>query len=262
MTAPVLAAKDVSKTFMSAGRRIVALDRVSLSVAEGETLGLVGPSGCGKSTLARVLLRLIEPDSGRVDFAGTDFTALRGSQLRRMRAHIQMVFQDPLAAFNPRATVARVLDDPLRIHAVAPRAERPKAIAALLERVGLSPDLAPRPVHAISGGQRQRLAIARALATRPRLIVFDEAVSALDVVVRGHILDLIVSIQREHGLACLFISHDLAVVRAVSHRIAVMAEGRIVEQGPADEIIENPRSATARALVDAVPRFAFGAREA
>lgn len=262
MTAPLLAAHGLSKTFVSGSRRVVALDDVSLSLAPGETLGLVGPSGCGKSTLARVLLRLVEPDAGRVDFAGTDWTALAGEPLRRMRGRIQMVFQDPLAAFNPRATVARALGDPLRIHGVVPRNERPAAIAALLERVGLSPELATRPVHAISGGQRQRLAIARALATRPELIVFDEAVSALDVAVRGRILDLIVSLQRERGLSCLFISHDLAVVRAVSHRIAVMEAGRIVEQGPAGAVVAAPRSAVAQALVAATPRFAFGRGQA
>ena len=266
MTAPLLAAQGLKKTFVSGGvsggRRVAALDDVTLSIAPGETLGLVGPSGCGKSTLARVLLRLTEPDAGRIEFSGVDWTRLRGAPLRRMRGRIQMVFQDPLAAFNPRATVARVLDDPLRIHGLVPRGARPAAIAALLERVGLSPDLGPRPVHAVSGGQRQRLAIARALATRPELIVFDEPVSALDVAVRGRILELIVALQREQGVACLFISHDLAVVRAVSHRIAVMEAGRIVEEGPAGAVVASPRSAVARALVAAAPRFAFGPGEA
>ena len=260
MTAPLLAAHGLSKTFVSEGRRVAALDDVSLAVAPGETLGLVGPSGSGKSTLARVLLRLIEPDAGRIDFAGTAFSTLRGEALRRMRRRIQMVFQDPLAAFNPRATVADALGDPLRIHGLATRSERPAAIAALLERVGLSPDLATRPVHAVSGGQRQRVAIARALAGRPELIVLDEAVSALDVAVRNRILDLLVSLQREHGIAYLFVSHDLAVVRAVSHRIAVMDGGRIVEEGPAGAVVAAPRSPTGRALVAAVPRFAFAGR--
>jgi len=260
VTAPLLAAHGLSKTFVSEGRRVAALDDVSLAVAPGETLGLVGPSGSGKSTLARVLLRLIEPDAGRIDFAGTAFSTLRGEALRRMRRRIQMVFQDPLAAFNPRATVADALGDPLRIHGLATRSERPAAIAALLERVGLSPDLATRPVHAVSGGQRQRVAIARALAGRPELIVLDEAVSALDVAVRNRILDLLVSLQREHGIAYLFVSHDLAVVRAVSHRIAVMDGGRIVEEGPAGAVVAAPRSPTGRALVAAVPRFAFAGR--
>jgi len=258
MSAPLLAAHGLSKTFVAGGRRAVALDNVSLSVAPGETLGLVGPSGCGKSTLARVLLRLTEPDEGRIDFAGVELSALKGERLRRMRPRIQMVFQDPLSAFNPRATVADAVGDPLRIHRLVPRRERPAAVAALLERVGLSAGLAGRPVHAVSGGQRQRVAIARALATRPELIVLDEAVSALDVTVRGRILDLLVSLQRERGIACLFISHDLAVVRAVSHRIAVMDGGRIVEEGPARQVVAEPRSPTARALVAAVPRLAAG----
>ena len=262
MTAPLLAAQGLSKTFASAGRRVAALDDVTLSIAPGETLGLVGPSGCGKSTIARLLLRLIEADAGSIRFDGEDFLALKGQALRQRRKKLQLVFQDPLAAFNPRATVARVLDDPLRIHGIATRGARPAAVAALLERVGLSPDLGSRPVHAVSGGQRQRLAIARALATRPELIVFDEPVSALDVAVRGRILELIVALQREQGVACLFISHDLAVVRAVSHRIAVMEAGRIVEEGPAGAVVASPRSAVARALVAAAPRFAFGPGEA
>jgi len=252
MTA-LLRTTGLSKTFSSAGRRVTALDDVSLTLEAGETLGLVGPSGSGKSTLARVLLRLTEPDAGRVDFAGADFTALRGEALRQMRRRIQMVFQDPLAAFNPRATVADALGDPLRVHGLAGRHERPAAIAGLLGRVGLAEDLAARPIHEISGGQRQRVAIARALATGPDLIVLDEAVSALDVTVRGQILDLLVSLQRQDGIAYVFISHDLAVVRAVSHRIAVMDQGRIVEQGPVQSVVENPQSATARALVAAVP---------
>ncbi len=260
MTEPLLAAHGLSKTFASGGRRVAALDGVSLSLAPGETLGLVGPSGSGKSTLARVLLRLIEPDRGRVEFAGADFTALGGEALRRARRRIQMVFQDPLAAFNPRATVADALGDPLRIHGIVPRRERPAAVAALLEQVGLAADLARRPVHAVSGGQRQRVAIARALACRPELIVLDEAVSALDVAVRNRILDLLVSLQRAHGIAYLFVSHDLAVVRAVSHRIAVMDGGRIVEHGPAREVVAAPRSPTGQALVAAAPRFAFAAR--
>ncbi|HWK15245.1 MAG TPA: ATP-binding cassette domain-containing protein [Rhizobiaceae bacterium] len=254
MTA-LLRTTGLSKTFSSGGRRVTALDDVSLTLEAGETLGLVGPSGSGKSTLARVLLRLTEPDAGRIDFAGTDFTALRGEALRRIRRRIQMVFQDPLAAFNPRATVADALGDPLRVHGLAGRRERPAEVARLLGRVGLAQDLAARPIHEISGGQRQRVAIARALATGPELIVLDEAVSALDVTVRGQILDLLVSLQRQDGIAYVFISHDLAVVRAVSHRIAVMDQGRIVEQGPVQSVVENPQSATARALVAAVPRL-------
>jgi peptide/nickel transport system ATP-binding protein len=166
-----------------------------------------------------------------------------------------MVFQDPLAAFNPRATVGGALADPLRIHGIANQSERPAAVAHLLERVGLDPALASRAIHEISGGQRQRVAIARAIATKPDLIVLDEAVSALDVSVRGKILNLLVDLQREQGIAYIFVSHDLAVVRAISHHIAIMDAGRIAEHGPARDVVANPQSATGRALVAAVPRL-------
>jgi peptide/nickel transport system ATP-binding protein len=255
MNAPLLSADGISKTYSSAGRRVAALDGVSFVLAQGETLGLVGPSGCGKSTLARVLLRLVEPDAGRIDFGGANWLSLRGERLRSMRRLIQMVFQDPQAAFNPRATVGGALDDPLRIHGAAGREGRRAMVAHLLERVGLHPSFASRAIHEISGGQRQRVAIARAISAEPQLIVLDEAVSALDVSVRAKILDLLVDLQRERGIAYLFVSHDLAVVRAISHRIAIMDAGRIVELGPAREVVANPKSATGRALVDAVPRL-------
>ncbi|RUX12458.1 ATP-binding cassette domain-containing protein, partial [Mesorhizobium sp. M2A.F.Ca.ET.042.01.1.1] len=171
------------------------------------------------------------------------------------RARLQMVFQDPLAAFNPRATVARVLDDPLRIHNIAPRAERPRRIAALLERVGLDAGLAARAIHEISGGQRQRVAIARAIATRPSLIVLDEAVSALDVSVRGKILELLLDLQRQERIAYLFISHDLGVIRAVAHRVVILDAGRIAESGDARAVIANPQSPVGKALVEAAPRL-------
>jgi peptide/nickel transport system ATP-binding protein len=255
MSPALLTATDITKTFNGAGRRVAALHNASISLAAGETLGLVGPSGSGKSTLARVLLRLIEPDSGRIDFSGADLLSLAGEKLRATRRRIQMVFQDPLAAFNPRATVAGALDDPLRIHGIASRSERPAAIAHLLERVGLDRALAGRAIHEISGGQRQRVAIARALATRPELIVLDEAVSALDVSVRGKILDLLVELQRQDGIAYVFVSHDIAVVRAIAHRIAIMDQGRVVETGPAASIVADPQSPTGKALVAAVPRL-------
>jgi peptide/nickel transport system ATP-binding protein len=255
MTAPLLSAAGISKTFAGGGRSVVALDDVSIAVARGETLGLVGPSGSGKSTLARILLRLVVPDAGRIDFGGVDLLSLRGEKLRAVRRRIQMVFQDPLAAFNPHATVGGAIADPLRIHGIADRDKRPSAIANLLERVGLHPMLASRAIHEISGGQRQRVAIARALATKPDLIVLDEAVSALDVSVRAKILELLVDLQREQGLAYIFVSHDLAVVRAISHHVAIMDAGRIVERGPARDVVADPQSATARALVAAVPRL-------
>jgi peptide/nickel transport system ATP-binding protein len=255
MTTPLLDVRGLHKTFVTGGRTVAALDDVSLALSGGETLGLVGPSGSGKSTLARVLLRLIEPDDGAIIFDGVDWLALAGATQRAMRKRIQMVFQDPLAALNPRATVSGALGDPLRIHGIVERTQRPAAIARLLERVGLDPALARRAIHEISGGQRQRVAIARALATNPDLIVLDEPVSALDVSVRGQILDLLVGLQRERGMAYLFVSHDLAVVRAVSHRIAIMDAGRIVEAGPAARVVAEPESKTGRALIAAVPRL-------
>jgi peptide/nickel transport system ATP-binding protein len=253
----LLVATDLRKTFVSRGRHVAALEGVSLTLAHGETLGIVGPSGSGKSTLARVLLRLVEPDGGGIMFGGTDLLALRHERLRAIRKRIQMVFQDPLAAFNPRATVASALNDPLRIHRIAPRQQRPAAIARLLDRVGLSINLAGRAIHEISGGQRQRLSIARALATGPELIVLDEAVSALDISVRGQILELLVDVQRADGVAYVFVSHDLAVVRAIAHSVAIMDGGRIVEGGPTPAVVADPQSATGKALVAAVPQLRF-----
>ncbi|TPL79196.1 ATP-binding cassette domain-containing protein [Mesorhizobium sp. B2-3-12] len=251
----LLTVSGLTKRYSRGGKTLTAADDVSFHVEPGETLALAGPSGSGKSTIARLVLRLIEPDGGRIEFEGGDFLALGGSALRARRARLQMVFQDPLAAFNPRATVARVLDDPLRIHGIASRAERPRRIAALLERVGLAADLAPRAIHEISGGQRQRVAIARAIATKPSLIVLDEAVSALDVSVRGQILDLLLDLQREQRIAYLFISHDLGVVRAIAHRVILLDAGRIAESGDARAVIDTPRSAIGKALVAAAPRL-------
>lgn len=257
----LLSVKNLSKVFSSGGRKVAALDDVSLTIGTGETLGLAGASGSGKSTLARILTRLIPSDTGAIHFEGRDWLSLSGSELRRRRARLQMVFQDVLGAFNPRATVASVLDDPLRIHAIVPKAERPKEIAALLDRVGLPAGYAARSIREVSGGQRQRIAIARAIATRPSLIVLDEAVSALDVSIRGRILELLVELQEERGIAYLFVSHDLAVLRAVSHRIAVMDAGQIVETGRTAKVIENPQSPAARALIAAVPRLVAGTTE-
>jgi len=251
---PLFSVTSLSKNYRGA-RAVRALDDVSFSLAPRETLGLVGPSGSGKSTLVRVIARLIAPDTGQIRFDGEDWLALRGSTLRRRRARLQMVFQDPLAAFNPRATVGGAITDALRIHAIAPRAEWADRTAALLDRVGLSPDLARRGIAEISGGQRQRVAIARAIATNPKLIMLDEAVSALDASVRGRVLELLVDLQDSLGLAYIFVSHDLAVVRAVAHRIAVMENGRIIESGPTDAVIADPRTPLTRALIAAVPRL-------
>ncbi|CAN7625784.1 ABC transporter ATP-binding protein [Mesorhizobium sp. LjNodule214] len=253
MSSPLLTVSGLAKRYHRGGKTIAAVDDVSFAIEPGATLALAGPSGSGKSTIARLVLRLIEPDVGNIQFEGGDFLALNGAALRARRARLQMVFQDPLAAFNPRATVARVLDEPLRIHGIASRAERPHRIAALLERVGLDADLAPRAIHEISGGQRQRVAIARAIATKPSLIVLDEAVSALDVSVRGDILKLLLDLQREERIAYLFISHDLGVVRAIAHRIVILDAGRIAESGDARAVINAPQSAIGQALVAATP---------
>ena len=251
----VLSVRGLGKVYRSGGRRVTALEDVSFDLRQGETLGLVGPSGSGKASLARVLMRLTEPDTGSVTLAGEDWLALSRGALRRRRATAQMVFQDPLSAFNPRATIGGALADPLRIHGIVGRSERPRRIGELLERVGLPADFARRRIHEVSGGQRQRVAIARALATNPRLIVLDEAVSALDVSVRGTILALLADLQAREGLAYIFVGHDLAVVRVISHRVAVMDAGRIVETGPVAEVVANPQSATAKALVAATPRL-------
>ncbi|MBS1181357.1 MAG: transporter related [Proteobacteria bacterium] len=255
MSEPLLIARDLRRSFASGGRHVAALDGVSLTIASGETLGLVGVSGCGKSTLARVLTRLVTPESGDITFMGNDWLALGGGRLRAARRHMQMVFQDPLAAFNPRATVGGVIADALRIHAVVPGATRAAEVARLIDRVGLPSDLVRRSIRDISGGQRQRVAIARAVAVRPRLIILDEAVSALDVSVRGRILELLIDLQRETGVGYLFVSHDLAVVRAVSHRIAVMDAGRIVEEGLAAGVLAAPASDVLVRLIGAVPRL-------
>lgn len=249
---PLLSVQGLVKTWPGP-RRVRALDDLSFTLEAGQTLGIVGPSGSGKSTLARVLERLEPADAGRVQFDGLDWLALRGAALRRQRGRMQMVFQDPLAAFHPRATVYSALTDPLRIHGLAPPRDWPREVARMLEEVQLSPELARRPVTAISGGQRQRVAIARALAPRPKLLILDEAVSALDVSVRGHILDLLVRLQRRHGTAFIFISHDLAVVKAVSHRVTVMDAGRIIEEGPAEALIAQPQTPLLRALIAASP---------
>lgn len=226
-----------------------ALDRVSLEIFQGETLALVGPSGSGKSTLARALLRLQPLQQGSIHFEGENWLTPQGSALRKRRAHMQMVFQDPLSAFNPRATVHELLREPLRIHGLK------RDIAELMQTVGLDPKLATRGVHEISGGQRQRVAIARALATSPSLIVLDEAVSALDATVRGAILKLLQEIQKTEATAYLFITHDLAVAAQMADRIAVMEGGRIVECRPAQELISAPQAPVSKALVEAVPRI-------
>jgi oligopeptide/dipeptide ABC transporter ATP-binding protein len=231
-----------------------AVDDVSLTVAAGETVGLVGESGCGKTTLGRAVIRLVEPTGGTIRFEGEDLTRLRGTALRAKRRHFQMIFQDPFSSLNPRLTVGESIGEALDLHRLTPTREaRRQRIGELLAGVGLDAAHAERFPHEFSGGQRQRIGIARALAVEPRLIVCDEPVSALDVSVQAQVVNLLQDLQRDRGLAYLFISHDLAVVEHLSHRIVVMYLGRIVEVGPAKELCRTPRHPYTRALISAVP---------
>jgi oligopeptide/dipeptide ABC transporter ATP-binding protein len=232
---------------------IRAVDGVTFSIARGETLGLVGESGCGKSTIGRAILRLYEPTAGRIVFDGRDITHLKESELRPLRRRIQMVFQDPFASLNPRHSVGRIVGEPLRVHGIANRSEATARVRELLSVVGLPPDAASRYPHEFSGGQRQRIGVARALALNPELLVCDEPVSALDVSIQAQIVNLMEELQRELGLTYLFIAHDLAVVRHISTRIAVMYLGKIVEVAPADDLYDNPLHPYTITLLSAIP---------
>ncbi len=232
-----------------------AVDDVSFDIHPSEALGLVGESGCGKTTLGWSILRLIDPTGGQVIFHGQDLAHLPAHELRSVRPRMQMIFQDPTGSLNARKTVAQAINRGLAAGGAARRSERRERLASLLRSVGLEPQLAGRYPHQLSGGQKQRVSIGRALATNPDLLIADEPVSSLDVSVQAQILNLIVELQHQRGLALLFISHDLSVVRQVSDRIAVMYAGRIVEIGPTDSIIASPRHPYAQALIDAVPRL-------
>ncbi len=232
-----------------------ALSGVGLAIAAGETLGVVGESGCGKSTLARCLVRLIAPDAGAVRFDGTDIATLSGPSRRAFSRAVQMVFQDPFASLNPRMTVGETLAEVLHVHAIVPKDQIQARVLQLLDLVQLPATAAARRPHEFSGGQRQRIGIARALAVEPRVIIADEPVSALDVSVQAQIVNLFVDLQARLGLSLVFITHDLRLVRHITHRIAVMYLGRVVETGPTETVFTTPRHPYTRALLSAVPKL-------
>ncbi|MDI6835695.1 MAG: ATP-binding cassette domain-containing protein, partial [Rhizobiaceae bacterium] len=257
---PVLEVTGLTKRFpIHAGffgglrGRVHAVENVSFDLFAGETLSLVGESGCGKSTTGRAIMRLIEPDAGSVTAAGRDLLTLNKREIREMRKTVQMIFQDPFASLNPRMTVGQAIAEPYLEHRMGTAGQARDVVADLLLKVGLTPDMATRYPHEFSGGQRQRICIARALALEPKVIVADESVSALDVSIKAQVLNLMLDLQQSLGLAFLFISHDMAVVERVSHRVAVMYLGEIVEIGPRASVFGNPQHAYTRKLMEAVP---------
>ncbi|WP_409490585.1 ABC transporter ATP-binding protein [Amycolatopsis sp. cmx-11-12] len=262
MPEPILRVENLVKYFpVRAGvllkrtiGHVKAVDGVSFDLMPGETLGVVGESGCGKSTLAQVLMRLEEPTGGLATFEGRDIFALRGAELRKLRREIQIVLQDPYTSLNPRMTVGDIIGEPFEIHTeVAPKGSRAAKVRELLDVVGLNPEHINRYPHQFSGGQRQRIGIARALALRPKVIICDEPVSALDVSIQAQVMNLLGELQKEFGLSYVFIAHDLSVVRHLSTRVAVMYLGKIVEMGTEEEIYEHPSHPYTQALLSAVP---------
>ena len=263
---PILEVQGVSKSFV-VGRHFLrppdvlrAVVDVNLTVGAGQALGVVGESGSGKTTLARIIARLVEPDKGKVLMAGTDLTSLSGLKLRTARRDMQMVFQDPYSSLNPRIRIGDAIDEPLSVLGIVPRSEVSNERDALLSRVGLSPGLAGRLPRELSGGQCQRVSIARALSVRPRILLADEPVSSLDVSVRAQILNLLSDLRDNLGLTLVFISHDLSVVHHLTDRVAVMYFGRVVEYGPADDVLRAGAHPYTRALVAAIPQPVVGSR--
>ncbi|MGQ9498451.1 MAG: ABC transporter ATP-binding protein [Desulfotomaculales bacterium] len=254
MPAPLIEIKNLRKYFrVGYGQILKAVDGVDLAIAPGETLGLVGESGCGKSTLGRVIVRLYHPTDGQVLYRGVDVHRCNGERGRELHRRLQMIFQDPYASLNPRMTVGEIIGEALDVHGLARGPERRARIEELLRLVGLDPGHAGRFPHEFSGGQRQRVGIARALATRPDFIVCDEPISALDVSIQAQVVNLLQELQERFGIAYLFIAHDLAMVRHIAHRVAVMYLGRVVELAPGAELYTNPLHPYTRALLAAVP---------
>jgi ABC-type glutathione transport system ATPase component len=252
VTEPVLQVEDLHKEFHSHGTLVRAVDGVSFAVALGETLALVGESGCGKSTTARCIVRLTDPTGGRVVFRGEDIAGLPARRMRALRRDIQMVFQDPHASLNPSMTVRQTLREPLRLHGDGGDASDAR-LRELMERVRLDPDLLDRRPDQLSGGQKQRVGIARAVATRPAFVVLDEPTSALDMSLRVSLLGLLAELQRDLGMAYLFITHDLSTVRQIADRVLVMYRGREVESGPVDAVLDGPSEDYTKALISAIP---------
>ena len=254
----ILSVSDLSTHYTQSGATLRAVDGVSFEIAKGETVGLVGESGCGKSTLGKSIIRLVEPKAGSIRFDGTELTGLSSGALRPLRRRLQMVFQDPFGSLNPRHSVEEILTGPLAVHGIATRRERRDKVRDIVHRVGLPPDSLGRYPHEFSGGQRQRLGIARALVLEPELIICDEPVSALDLSIQAQILNLLVGMKRELGLSYLFISHDLSVIRYFADRVLVMYLGRIVESGDHRRLYERPLHPYTRVLLAAVPDAARG----
>ncbi|EWH22942.1 ABC transporter ATP-binding protein [Bacillus haynesii] len=254
MNQELLSVQELKTYYRVSGKKIVkAVDDVTLSVKKGEIVGIVGESGCGKSTLGKSILRLTEPTFGKVTFLGREMTGLDAKELRNMRRHIQMIFQDPYASLNPRMKIKDILEEPLIVHKLGTKAERREVVRSMLEIVGLEASYGDRYAHQFSGGQRQRIGIAKALITKPKLIIADEPVSALDVSVQAQILNLLSDLQEAFNLTFLFISHDLAVVRYISDRVAVMYFGKIVEMADADALFREPKHPYTETLLAAVP---------
>lgn len=268
MSEPILKVEHLKKYFTKGGgflggkqRVIKAVDDVSFTLLPGETLGLVGESGCGKSTTGRTVLRLYEPTEGKIVFEGTDITHLSGRELLPYRRRMQMIFQDPYASLDSRMTVGDIVSEPLDIHHLSSGKEREEQVRSLLERVGLKPEYASRYPHEFSGGQRQRIGIARALAVRPRFIVCDEPISALDVSIQAQVVNMLEDLQEEFALTYLFIAHDLSMVKHISTRIGVMYLGKLVELGESDRLYRDPQHPYTRALLSAIPVPSPGAKK-